>query len=128
MSACSASNSKFLTTLALGFTSQSKFKTVGFDEAANYHPVHLIDQYCLSTDSIKWLTIRFRIEYTGADGDSNTVQVDPSMNAYINQDLFFNENIMIYAIESFFKVYKNPRTKLLLFRFSWISSTMFKIA
>jgi hypothetical protein len=78
------------TTLALGFTSQSKFKTVGFDEAANYHPVHLIDQYCLSTDSIKWLTIRFRIEYTGADGDSNTVQVDPSMNAYINQNLFFN--------------------------------------
>jgi hypothetical protein len=78
------------TTLAMGFTSQSTFKSVGYDDKANYHPIHLIDKYCLSTESIKYFSVIFGIEYTGGDGVDNVVAVNPNMNTFYNLDLFFN--------------------------------------
>jgi len=78
----------------LGFQNNSPvastYGSLPFDETSGYHPVHLIDRYCLSSNSIKFLSIIFNIEYLGGDGDDNLVETDPNMIAYSTSYLIYN--------------------------------------
>ena len=78
----------------LGFQNNSPvastYGSLPFDETSGYHPVHLIDRYCLSSNSIKFLSIIFNIEYLGADGDDALVETDPTMNAFSTTYLIYN--------------------------------------
>ena len=79
------------TVLAPGFVSQSTFKTVGYNETNDYHPIHLIDEFCLSTDSIKYFTILFGMEYLGGGGNDSVVAPNPDLVVSYVNDLFFND-------------------------------------
>lgn len=78
------------TVLAPGFVSQSTFKTVGYNDTSDYHSIHLIDEFCISTDSIKYFSLIFGIEYLGGGGDDTRVEPNPSMTVSYTNDLFFN--------------------------------------
>ena len=68
----------------------STYGSFPFNEEAGYHPVHLIDRYCFSTNSIKFLSIVFNIEYLGAQGDEALVETDLTMNAFSISYLIYN--------------------------------------
>ena len=56
-------------------TSTSTYKTVAFS-ADKQFPVHLIDKCALGVNTTKWVSIRFKIEYLGANNSyPNTVSV-----------------------------------------------------
>jgi hypothetical protein len=44
----------------------SQFKGVDYSDV-NYHPIHVVDEFCLAHSSTKWFQIDFAIEYEGAD-------------------------------------------------------------
>ena len=44
----------------------STFKGTNYSDI-NYHPIHVIDSFCLGHSSTKWFQIDFTIEYVGAD-------------------------------------------------------------
>ena len=56
----------------------STFKGTNYSDT-NYHPIHVIDEFCLGHSSTKWFQIDFTIEYLGADPSyPNLVAEDPS--------------------------------------------------
>ena len=56
-------------------TSTSTYKTVAFS-ADKQFPVHLIDKCALGVNTTKWVSIRFKIEYLGANNSyPNTVSI-----------------------------------------------------
>jgi hypothetical protein len=50
---------------------QSKYKTI-VTSATKRHPIHLIDQYSLNTNAVKFMVVRFSVEYLVG----TTVQID----------------------------------------------------
>jgi hypothetical protein len=50
---------------------QSKYKTT-VTSATVRHPIHLIDQYSLNTNAVKFMVVRFSVEYLVG----TTVQID----------------------------------------------------
>jgi len=67
----------------------SQYKGVNYSNTA-YHPIHLIDEFCLGYNSTKWFQIDFAIEYLGADPSNvNYVAEDTSMSlASVNYYLY----------------------------------------
>ena len=79
------------TTINAGESIVSTYAGVDFDEFDAYHPIHLIDRYCIASDSIKFLSITFQIEYMGADSSlPNQASVDLSMIGIITNSTIFN--------------------------------------
>ena len=70
--------------------SRSSFRLFGYTENAKYHPVHLVDEYCLSSKSTQFVGIIFRIEYLGAQGNPDLVQIDGTMTTVSDEYLIFN--------------------------------------
>ena len=51
------------------------YKGVLYSDAKPF-PIHLIDRYAFNNNSIKFLTIKFQIEYLGGGGNANVVETD----------------------------------------------------
>jgi hypothetical protein len=49
---------------------QSKYKTI-VTSATKRHPIHLIDQYSLNTNAVKFMAVRFSVEYLSRHYCSN---------------------------------------------------------
>lgn len=67
---------------------QPRFKTNVFD-VQNQFPIHLIDKYSWAKHTVKWLKVKFQIEYLGADASKpNDVSID--------SDFLFTPSYFIY--------------------------------
>ena len=70
-------------------TAASKYKTVQYS-SSNQFPIHLIDKYSWNKNTLKWLKVKFEIEYLGADASyPNEVNVDPDA-LWTGSYLFYN--------------------------------------
>jgi hypothetical protein len=68
----------------------SQFKGVDYSDV-NYHPIHIVDEFCLAHSSTKWFQIDFAIEYEGADGAfPDYVAEDSSMSLASYDYYLFN--------------------------------------
>ena len=77
------------TGIADSFTT-SQFKGVDYSDV-NYHPIHIVDEFCLAHSSTKWFQIDFAIEYEGADaGYPDYVAEDTSMTLASYDYYLFN--------------------------------------
>jgi hypothetical protein len=67
---------------------QPRFKTNVY-ASNNQFPIHLIDKYSWAKHTIKWLKVKFQIEYIGADAsEPNEVNID--------QDFLFTGSYLYY--------------------------------
>tara|TARA_R100001594_G_scaffold17746_4_gene35900 strand:+ start:378 stop:1979 length:1602 start_codon:yes stop_codon:yes gene_type:complete len=79
------------------------------NEKRYYHALHLVDRYCLSQNSIKYVRIFFKMEYLGADiNNPNAVGFDPYLLAQGDDLLIFNgvvydTDVLTYSDSSFRK-------------------------
>ena len=83
------------TEISAGETVQTTWRGNSFllnDQPRYYHPIHLIDRYCISQNAIKYVRVKFTMEYLGADTNNpNAVGKDPYLIAqYSNDLLIFN--------------------------------------
>lgn len=67
-------------------SSHSSYKGTQLSPASPY-PIHIIDKYSLSDNSIRYLVIQFYVEYLGADPSRPTI-VSKAVGTPINSDLF----------------------------------------
>ena len=55
----------------------------------NQFPIHVIDKYALSENTIKWLSVKFQIEYLNGGGNPNAVETDGDF-IFTQDYLFYN--------------------------------------
>ena len=68
----------------------SQYKGTDFS-VADYHPIHVIDEFCLGHSSTKWFQIDFFIEYLDADPSyPNLVAEDPSLGIASTDHYLYN--------------------------------------
>ena len=66
-----------------------KYKTNNFANN-NQFPLHLVDQFCFSNHTMKYVSVKFQVEYLGADSNNpNTVSIDSDFEFTPNY-LFYN--------------------------------------
>ena len=65
------------------------YKTVpyGFN---NQFPIHLVDKFCMNNNSVKWLTIKFEVEYLGADTTNPNIVATDGDFLWTPNYLFYN--------------------------------------
>ena len=95
------------TDISTGETVQTTWRGNSFllnDQPRYYHPIHLIDRYCISQNAIKYVRVKFTMEYLGADANNpNAVGKDPNLVANYNSDLLifngvlYNTDILTYS-------------------------------
>ena len=69
--------------------SKSKYKTV--DSDGKRHPIHLIDQFSLQTDTLRYFGVQFKVEYLGAtdaSGSQDDNVVRTATGTAANADIF----------------------------------------
>ena len=72
----------------------SQYKGTDFS-VTDYHPIHVIDEFCLGHSSTKWFQIDFAIEYEGANPSyPDLVAEDPSLGT--SSDPYFLYNGVVY--------------------------------
>jgi hypothetical protein len=68
----------------------SQYKGTDFS-VTDYHPIHVIDEFCLGHSSTKWFQIDFFIEYLDADPSyPNLVAEDPSLGISSTDHYLYN--------------------------------------
>tara|TARA_R110001632_G_scaffold3428_2_gene15365 strand:- start:3023 stop:4456 length:1434 start_codon:yes stop_codon:yes gene_type:complete len=100
----------------------SKYKTVSYSDTTP-HPIHLIDQYALAENAIKYFMIEFSLEFSPTiDGvvtidQTNKISSDVYLfyNGYLNYDDVLNQtgNDYGYNLSSFNKVMNSDSGKFL---------------
>ena len=68
---------------------KSKYKTV--DSDGKRHPIHLIDQFSLQTDTLRYFGVQFKVEYLGAtdaSGSQDDNVVRTATGTAANADIF----------------------------------------
>jgi hypothetical protein len=72
----------------------SQYKGTNYS-MTDYHPIHVIDEFCLGHSSTKWFQIDFFIEYLGAAVDyPNMVAIDESLD--LSSTVYFLYNGVVY--------------------------------
>ena len=68
----------------------SQYKKTNYS-ITDYHPIHVIDEFCLGHSSTKWFQIDFFIEYLGANSNfPNLVAEDPLLSTSSDTYLLYN--------------------------------------
>ena len=87
------------TQIAPGETVQTTFRGISFENNNNqkrfYHAIHLVDRYCISQNAIKYVRVKFTMEYLGADANNpNAVAKDPHLVANYSNDLLIYNGVL----------------------------------
>lgn len=87
------------TEIAPGETVQTTFRGNTFENNNNqkrfYHAIHLVDRYCISQNAIKYVRVKFTMEYLGADANNpNAVAKDPFLIANYSNDLLIYNGVL----------------------------------
>ena len=56
----------------------------------NQFPIHLVDKFCMNNNSVKWLTIKFEVEYLGADTTNPNIVATDGDFLWTPNYLFYN--------------------------------------
>ncbi len=102
------------TEIAAGETVQTTFRGNTFENNNNekrfYHAIHLVDRYCISQNAIKYVRVKFTMEYLGADPNNpNAVGKDPYLIQQYSSDLLifngvvYDTDVLTYSDSSFRK-------------------------